>query len=82
MSYRFAKLLKKEFIAGTAQYLPNGADVFVSGKPIDMRVVGFLALGGQNGDRTVLAVNQSKLWDLSLNRKHVNTTGMRQVRSR
>lgn len=77
MSYRFAKLLKKEFIAGTAQYLPNGTDVFVSGKPIDMRVVGFLALGGQNGDRTVLSVNQSKLWDLSLNRKNVSTTGMR-----
>jgi hypothetical protein len=77
MSYRFAKLLKKEFIAGTAQYLPNGADVYVSGKPIDIRVVAFLALDGQNDDRTVLSVNQSKLWDLSLNRKNVSTTGMR-----
>jgi hypothetical protein len=42
-----------------------------------MRVVGFLALGGQNGDRTVLSVNQSKLWDLSLNKKNVIRTGMR-----
>lgn len=77
MSYRFAKLLKKEFIAGTAQYLPNGSDVFVSGKPIDMRVVAFLALNGQNEDRSILTVTQSKLWDVSLKNNRINKTTMR-----
>ncbi|MBM3400608.1 MAG: T9SS type A sorting domain-containing protein [Bacteroidetes bacterium] len=77
MSYRFDKLLKKEFMAGTAQYLPNGTDVYVSGKPIDMRVVGFLALSGQSGDRTVLSVTQAKLWDVNMKSSNVSRTSMR-----
>jgi hypothetical protein len=77
MSYRFSKLLKKEFMASTAQYLPNGTDVFVSGKPIDMRVVSFLALNGQDGDRRILSVTQSRLWELSLNNRNISKANMR-----
>ncbi len=77
MNYRFPKLLRKEFMAGTAQYLPKGTDVFVSGKPIDMSVVAFLALSGQNEDRSILSVTQSRLWDVSLKKNAVNKTTMR-----
>lgn len=77
MRYRYSKLLKKEFMPGTAQYLPRGTDVFVSGKPIDMRVVGFLALSGQNGERDVLAATQSRLWDVSLKSRNVRKSTMR-----
>lgn len=77
MSYRFDKLLKKEFMPSTSQYFPSGTDVFVSGKPMDMRVVAFLALSGQGGDRSVLAVTQSRLWELSLNNRTINKAGMR-----
>jgi hypothetical protein len=77
MSYRFSGLLKKEFMSGSAQYLPNGTNVFVSGKPMDMRVIGFLALSGQYGERDVLAVTQSKLWDVSMNSRNVSKSAMR-----
>jgi hypothetical protein len=77
MSYRFDKLLKKEFMASTAQYLPSGTDVFVSGKPIDMRVVSFLALNGQDGDRSILSVTQSRLWEVSLNNRNISKANMR-----
>lgn len=77
MSYRFSALLKKEFMSGTAQYLPNGTNVFVSGKPMDMRVIGFLALNGQNGERDVLAVTQSKLWDVNMRSRQASKSAMR-----
>jgi len=77
MSFRFPKLLKKEFMAGTAQYSPKGTDVFVAGKPIDMRVVGFLALYGQDGERKVLSVNQSKLWDVNMKSRNLSKSSIR-----
>jgi hypothetical protein len=77
MSYKFGKLLKKEFMAGTAQYLPKGTDVYVSGKPIDMQVVAFLALNGQNGDRTILSATQAKLWDVTMKSRNVSRSTMR-----
>jgi len=77
MNYRFDKLLKKEFMASTAQYLPSGTDVFVSGKPIDMSVVSFLALNGQDGDRSILSVTQSRLWEVSLNNRNISKANMR-----
>ena len=44
---------------------------------MDMRVIGFLALSGQNGEREILAVTQSKLWDVSMNNRNVSKTAMR-----
>ena len=70
MQYRFPKLLKKEFMPGTAQFTPKGTDIFASGKPIDMKVAAWLSLHSSKvREREIVAAAQAKLWDLKLSSK-------------